>query len=409
MSDKARLAAFNAVKRINNGAFSNLISVASELSGIDRAFAESIAMGTLERKVTLEYILADVMRDNTKNDIKLLLMTGLYQILYMDRVPDSAACDETVTIAKSIFGSKAGGFVNAVLRNICRNKEDIYNKINNAPGYIKYSLNEELFDLLSKQYPDCYEDIFEAFFGRIPLYLRVNTLKSDALTVSSKVKGDIIGESTVQCHDSNLALSLIESGDFYVQGLASQTAVRWLDAKSGQTVIDVCACPGGKTLGAAIDMQNEGSVYSFDLHESKLPLIEKSAKLLGIDIIKTARHDAKCAIDSLIGKADRVICDVPCSGTGVMGSKPEIKYKSPKDFSGLYTTQRAIIKAASEYLKVGGVMIYSTCSINKLENENIVGEFIEKNPEFKLIEDKTFLPFYDEKEGFYMAKIVREK
>lgn len=408
MSDKARLAAFNAVKRINNGAFSNLISVGAELSGIDRAFAESIAMGTLERKVTLEYILSEVMRDNTKNDIKLLLMTGLFQILYMDRVPDSAACDETVTIAKSIFGSKAAGFVNAVLRNICRNKEVIYNKINSASGYIKYSLNEELFDLLSKQYPDCYENIFEAFFGKIPLYLRVNTLKSDATTVSCKVNGNIIGATTVQCNDPNAALSMIESGDFYVQGLASQTAVKWLDAKSGQTVIDVCACPGGKTLGAAIDMQNKGYVYSFDLHESKLPLIEKSARLLGIDIIKTARQDAKYAIDSLIGIADRVICDVPCSGTGVMGSKPEIKYKSPKDFAGLYTTQRAIIQAASKYLKVGGVMIYSTCSINKLENESVVGEFIANNPDYRLIEDKTILPFYDEKEGFYMAKIIRE-
>ena len=128
MSDKARLAAFNAVKRINNGAFSNLISVGSDIGGLDRAFAESIAMGTLERKITLEFVLADAIRENTKNDVKLLLMTGVYQILYMDRVPDSAACDETVTIAKSIFGSKTAGFVNAVLRNICRNKEDIYKK-----------------------------------------------------------------------------------------------------------------------------------------------------------------------------------------------------------------------------------------------------------------------------------------
>ena len=408
MSDKARLAAFNAVKRINNGAFSNLISVGAEISGIDRAFAESIAMGTLERRITLEYVLADVMRESTKNDIKILLMTGLYQILYMDRVPDSAACDETVTIAKSIFGSKTAGFVNAVLRSICRSKEDIYNKINSAKGYIKYSVNEELFDLLSAQYPDCYESIFEVFFGKLPLYLRVNTIKSDALSVADKVNGKAIGESTVFCNDSNKALGLIEDGEFYVQGLASQTAVKWLDAKSGQTVIDVCACPGGKTLGAAIDMQNNGSIYSFDLHENKLPLIEKSARLLGIDIIKTEKHDAKNAIDSLIGTADRVICDVPCSGTGVMGSKPEIKYKSPKDFTGLYTTQRAIIQAASKYLKVGGVMIYSTCSINKLENESVVGEFIASNPDYRLIEDKTILPFYDEKEGFYMAKIIRE-
>lgn len=408
MSDKARLAAFNAVKRINNGAFSNLISVGSDISGLDRAFAESIAMGTLERKITLEFVLADAIRDNTKNDVKLLLMTGVYQILYMDRVPDSAACDETVTIAKSIFGSKTAGFVNAVLRNICRNKEDIYKKIENAKGYIRYSVNEELFDLLSSQYPDCYGEIFNAFFGKLPLFLRVNTLKSDANKVAEKVCGEILGDTTVVCKNSSEGLSLIESGEFYVQGLASQTAVKWLDAQSGHTVIDVCACPGGKSLGAAIDMQNAGQIFSFDLHANKLPLIQKSASILGIDIIHTEKHDAKIAKDNLIGTADRVICDVPCSGTGVMGSKPEIKYKSPSDFSGLYATQRAIIHSASKYLKVGGVMVYSTCSINKLENEMVVSEFINQNPNFKLIEDKTILPFSDEKEGFYMAKIIRE-
>jgi 16S rRNA (cytosine967-C5)-methyltransferase len=366
-------------------------------------------MGTLERKITLEYVLEDVIRESTKNDIKILLMTGLYQILYMDRVPDSAACDETVTIAKSIFGSKAAGFVNAVLRNVCRNKDRIYQNIDNANGYIKYSVDKDLFDLLAAQYPDCYGNIFEAFFGKSPMYLRVNTLKSDAASVACKVGGEIIGEATVLCKDSSVGLSLIESGEFYVQGLASQTAVKWLDAKSGQTVVDVCACPGGKTLGAAIDMKNQGAVYSYDLHANKLPLIEKSAANLGINIIRTAKHDAKAPIDSLIGKADRVICDVPCSGTGVMGSKPEIKYKSPKDFEGLYATQRAIIGSASKYLNIGGVMIYSTCSINKLENESIVNDFIDRNPDFKLIEDKTVLPFHDEKEGFYMAKIIREK
>ncbi len=408
MSDKARLAAFNAVKRINNGAFSNLISVGSDIDGLDRAFAESIALGTLERKITLEYVLTDSMRENTKNDIKLLIMTGVYQILYMDRVPDSAACDETVTIAKAIFGSKSAGFVNAVLRNICRNKEDIYKKIENAKGHIKYSVNEELFDLLSSQYPDCYGEIFNAFFGKLPLFLRVNTLKSNAKQVAERVCGEILGDTTVMCKNSSVGLSLIESGEFYVQGLASQTAVKWLDAQSGHTVIDVCACPGGKTLGAAIDMQSKGCIYSFDLHANKLPLIEKSASILGIDIIHTEKHDAKTAKDNLIGTADRVICDVPCSGTGVMGSKPEIKYKSPKDFSGLYATQRAIIESASKYLKVGGVMVYSTCSINKLENEDIVGDFIDKNANYKLIEDKTFLPFSEAKEGFYMAKIIRE-
>ena len=173
MSDKARLAAFNAVKRINGGAYSNLISV-GDVSGIDRAFAESIVMGTLERRLTLEFVLSDLLRERTKTEIKLLLMTGIYQILYMDRVPDSAACDETVTIARSIFGNKTAGFVNAVLRNVCRSKSDIFNRIDNAKGYIKYSANEELFDMIAEQYPDEYNEIFEAFSVRSPKLLVIS-------------------------------------------------------------------------------------------------------------------------------------------------------------------------------------------------------------------------------------------
>lgn len=406
--DKARLAAFNAIKRIMGGAYSNLISVGDDLSGIDRAFAENIAMGTLERKITLEFVLHESLHKETKPELIHLLMTGVYQILYMDRVPDSAACDETVNIAKSIFGSKTAGFVNAVLRNICRNKIHVIKNIDSAEEYIKYSVNKDLYDLIKEQYKDDTEKIFEAFFGKTPMHLRVNTLKTNAENVKNAVDGDIICNSTVACRDAQRAIGLLDSGDFYVQGLASQKAVRLLGAEKGQTVVDVCACPGGKSLGAAIDMQNNGTVYSFDLHKNKLPLIEKSAKKLGISIIKTDMHDARIAVDELLGVADRVICDVPCSGTGIMGSKPEIKYKSPKDFRGLYTTQKAIIEAASKYLKVGGVMVYSTCSINKIENEEVINDFLVQNKGFSLICDETCLPFGMEKEGFYMAKIIRE-
>ncbi len=408
MSDNARLAAFNTVKRIFDGAYSNLISVGDSLSGLDRAFAENIVLGTLERKITLEFVLDGFIRKDTKKELIYLLMMGVYQILYMDRVPDSAACDETVGLVKQIFGQKSVGFANAVLRGICRNKDDIIKKIQNAEGYIKYSVNKDLFDMIKTQYPDDAEKIFESFFGRTPMFLRVNTLRSDGTSVASAVGGQAVNNTAVICENPKNALDLIENGDFYIQGLASQKAVRLLDAKRGQTVVDVCACPGGKSLGAAIDMENDGRVYSFDLHKNKLPLIEKSAKRLGISIISTEAHDARNTKSELSGIADRVICDVPCSGTGVMGSKPEIKYKSPDDFCGLYPTQRAIINAAAKYLKIGGIMVYSTCSINKTENEEVIKEFLSQNKGYSLIFDETCLPFGDEKEGFYMAKIIRE-
>ena len=156
-------------------------------------------------------------------------------------------------------------------------------------------------------------------------------------------------------------------------------------------------------------MQNEGRIYSFDIHSSKLPLIVKSAKKLGINIITPAEQDARTVKLGLAGTADKVICDVPCSGTGVMASKPEIKYKDPADFNGLYKTQGLIIRSASQYLKSGGIMIYSTCSINKAENEEIVHGFIEENNNFKLCCEETSLPNKNGAEGFYTAKIIREK
>ncbi len=408
MSDKARLTAYKTAKRIFEGAFSNLVTENDGLSGIDRAFAESIALGTLERKLTLEFILSKAIHKETNPDIMALLMTGVYQVFYMDKVPDNAACDETVEIAKILFGKSASGFVNAVMRNLCRNKDKIDKEIENAEGYIKYSANKELFELIKAQYPECYDDIFNAFFGKAPTFIRVNTLKIDAETVANKINGRALSKRTVRCENAIDAIKYIDSGEYYIQGLCSQRAVELLGAMPDETIVDVCACPGGKTLGAAIDMDNRGRIYSFDLHGNKLPLIEKSAKKLGISIITTEKRDARKPKDELLDLADRVICDVPCSGTGVMGSKPEIKYKSPKDFEGLYNTQKAIIRASAKYLKAGGTMVYSTCSINKKENEEIVYDFLSENNNYKLIAETTYLPFRDCFEGFYMAKIIRE-
>lgn len=409
MSDKARLQAFKSVKRIFEGAFSNLIDFGDDLKGLDRAFAESIVLGTVERKLTLEFIIQKQIKKESKKDVIYLLMTGIYQILYMDRVPDNAVCDETVEIAKELFGKNVAGFVNAVLRNICRNKENVIDSVNSSDEHIRFSVNKDLFTLIKSQYPEEYEKIFDAFFGKAPTFLRVNTLKSDAESVQKLVGGTVVDKNRIFCESSAKAIEDLDRGLFYIQGAASQEAVKLLNAKPLETVIDVCACPGGKSIGAAIDMNNEGKVFSFDIHSKKLPLIEKTAKKLGISIITTEKHDARTPKEELIAIADKVICDVPCSGTGVMGSKPEIKYKSPDDFKGLYPTQRAILSSASKYLKIGGELVYSTCSINKIENEETVRSFLSENNGFTLIYEKTFLPFEEEKEGFYIAKIKREK
>ncbi len=408
MSDKARFAAYNVVKRIFDGAYSNLVLSHQGLSGLDRAFAENIVLGTLERKVTLEYVLSNFISRECDADVASLLMTGIYQILYMDRVPDSAACDETVNLAKELFGQKIAGFANGVLRNVCRKKAEVLKNIESSEGYIKYSANKDLYNLLKGYYPKEIEDIFNSFLGKSATFLRVNTIKTNAESVAKKTRGKVISHTCVQVEDLSEVLKLISQGEFYIQGKASQEAVALLGTEPNDIVIDVCACPGGKSLGASIDMENMGKVYSLDLHGNKLPLINKSADLLGINIIETRKNDGRHAIDDFIGIADKVICDVPCSGTGVMGAKPEIKYKSPEDFKGLYPTQKAIIKESARYLKIGGVMVYSTCSINKAENEDVIKDFLLNNNGFKLIYEKTCLPFEAECEGFYMAKIIRE-
>ncbi len=409
MADKARIAAFELTKRMLGGAYSNLVKADPGLSPLDRSFAERIALGTLERKLTLEFILNKFVKSKTDGSLFILLMNGVYQIMYMDRVPDSASCNETVEIAAKFFGKSGAGFANAVLRNTARNKESLMREVESAGGHIVSSMNKDLYDLLGSQYPGCIGEICSALFGKSDCFVRVNTLLTDAEEVAALLQGEAISDRCVKTSDHSLAVNNLEKGLYFIQGEGSQRAVETLGAREGETVVDVCACPGGKSLGAAIDMRGIGRIYSFDLHQKKLPLIVKSANTLGIKCIYPSVYDARFTKNDLINKADRVICDVPCSGTGEMASKPEIKYKDPSDFAGLYATQRAIIKAASLYLKTGGVMVYSTCSINREENSAAVEAFLDENKGFSLCGEVLTLPGKNRNEGFYTAKIIREK
>ena len=174
------------------------------------------------------------------------------------------------------------------------------------------------------------------------------------------------------------------------------------------TVADVCAAPGGKTVSAAIQMKNEGLIYAFDLHESKLKLIEKTASKFGIGIIKTQAHDGREPLPELVGICDRVICDVPCTGLGVIGQKPDMRYKDPGDTERLYATQRAIAVSAAKYLKKGGKMVYSTCTVTKAENGGAVEALLASDPGLELLYEKTYYPHTDGVDGFYTALIRRK-
>lgn len=409
MSDLARKAAYHVLSRIEkDGAFSNLaLNQLRELSALDASFATAICMGVLEQRRALDFLIGLFTKKAPERDLLTLLRTGVFQIFRMDRVPDSAACNETVNLTQELFGAKRAGFVNAVLRSLCREKEAAEKALKEQPAEIRYSFGDGVASLLREQYPDCYIDIMEAFGKKQALCLRVNSLKADAGLLASRLEAHIDGDMLTVDEKQAEAVRGLDSGEYFVQGYGSQMAVRMLGAKPGDTVLDVCACPGGKSLGAALDMQNRGRVISMDIHKNKLPLIEKSAKKLGVSIIVTALHDAREADPAWISKADRVICDVPCSGLGVIGSKPEIRYKAPGEFAGLYPTQRKILAASSEYVKAGGTLVYSTCTLNKTENECVVREFLKTNNGFTLEEEHTWLPFDGSGEGFYAARLVK--
>lgn len=410
MADLARKAAYDALMRIEkDGAFSNLATARlHDLSTLDASFATALCMGVLETRRALDYLIMRHTQKSPDKELLGLLRLGTFQIFYMDRVPDSAACNETVAIARSLFGAKRAGFVNAVLRSLCREKDAAQNDLNAQPTAVRLSFGDGVAAIFAEQYPDCATQIMEAFGEPQPLRLRVNNLKADASAIAARLDAVCDGNMLTVTERQSEAVRGLDSGDYFVQGYGSQMAVRMLGAQPGDTVFDVCACPGGKSLGAALDMQNRGVVRSMDIHGNKLPLIKKSAERLGISIIETAVHDARETDSSLIGKADRVICDVPCSGLGVIGSKPEIRYKDPAEFAGLYPTQKKILASSALYVKKGGTLVYSTCTLNKTENEEVVRGFLAEHDDFSLAEEHTCLPFDGSGEGFYAAGLVRK-
>ncbi|MBQ3003051.1 MAG: 16S rRNA (cytosine(967)-C(5))-methyltransferase RsmB [Clostridia bacterium] len=410
MADLARKAAYDALMRVEkDGAFSNLaMSKLRELSALDASFATALCMGVLEKRRALDFLIMRHTQKTPDKELLLLLRLGAFQIFYMDRVPDSASCNETVAIARGLFGSKRAGFVNAVLRSLCREKEAAWAALQEQPAEIRLSFGDGVGAIFREQYPDNYTQIMEAFCEKQPLRLRVNNLKTDAHALAARLDAAADGNMLTVLDRQSEAVRGLDSGEYFVQGYGSQMAVRMLGAQAGDTVFDVCACPGGKSLGAALDMQNRGLVRSMDIHGNKLPLIKKSAEKLGISIIETAVHDARETDPLLVGKADKVICDVPCSGLGVIGSKPEIRYKDPAEFAGLYPTQRKILASSANYVKPGGTLVYSTCTLNKIENEEIVRGFLAEHDDFSLADEHTFLPFDGSGEGFYAAKLVRK-
>ena len=392
------------------------------LSGAERALYTRLFYGVLERKITLDYIISQYSSkpvNDMTHVMRNILRVSVYQLLYLDRIPDYSVVYEGVELAKKYERKSAGGFVNAVLRKVAADGMPKIQRGDDASYLsVKYSVSKQICALLCGALGfEETEKMLMADLSRKGVTLRVNTLKTTVPELQKLLEDNGIKSEPIPQSDFGLKINdyvdtetlfNLTDGLAYIEDGASQAAVTLLDAKAGMTVADVCAAPGGKTVSAAIQMENRGEIYAFDIHKNKLKLIEKTAAKTGVTIIKTAEHDGREPVPELVGKCDRVICDVPCSGLGVIGKKPDMRYKELNDLDRLIQTQRAILQASAVYLIKGGKMVYSTCTVIPDENGKNVADFLLNNKDFELLYEKTFYPHTDGVDGFYTALIVRK-
>ncbi len=433
--DRARYTAARALMRQEEGGYSNLVLDAAlkkqDLTPQQAAFCSSLFYGTLERMLTLDARLAPFLKkpmDRLDPPVRAVLRSGLYQILYME-VPAPAAVNEAVKLVRHLGKTSAGGMVNAVLRRACQSApqpayEDEIQRLS-----VEYSVGRPIVELLHRAYPDRCEEILRASFAHPGLSLRVNTLKTtpEALARALEEEGAearpglVPGSLFAQVRGSVTQLEAFRRGEFHVQGQASQYAVACLAPKEGQRAVDLCAAPGGKSITMAQMMHNTGRLFSCDLQASRLRLIRSGLERCGITNTVVYHGDASEFVEEFCG-CDRVLCDVPCSGLGVLAKKPDIRYKDLEENESLCSIQKSILKNAARYVKPGGRLVYSTCTLNPAENEEVVRDFLENSEEFSLFLPPFALPtgssgpwgttiFPDGEgvDGFFVAILQRRK
>lgn len=398
----ARQIAVGALLRVDRGGgYSNLVLdanlKASALSERDKAFCSALFYGVLERCSTLDAVILRYARTpkHIAPAVMELLRVGLYQLLYMDGVPDSAAVNESVELAKAFGCGHASGFINGVLRAFLRDGGTLDPLLKDADEATRleltYAAPRWLCEQLTRDYgSEAARACLEAALGRPPLYLRVNTLRTTAQEVTAALCANgataVVHESVPHCvvlsgAGGVEALPGYAEGLFTVQDVSSQLCAAALEARPGQRVADFCAAPGGKAFTAAQDMKDTGELFAFDLHEQKARLIEKGAKRLGLTCICAAANDAK-KYDAALGEFDRALCDVPCSGLGVIRRKPEIRRKEPEGLEALPEIQYNILETSSNYIKRGGRLLYSTCTLRRAENDEVAERFLREHKDF---------------------------
>ncbi|MBP3495589.1 MAG: 16S rRNA (cytosine(967)-C(5))-methyltransferase RsmB [Clostridia bacterium] len=434
MLDNPRALALSSLLRWEGqGSFSNIeINTTISRSSLEKndiSLYTLLFMGVIEKKLFLDNVIkqySNIPLERIDIETKNVLRLGIYQLVFTDKIPEYSAVDQSVSLAPK----KSKGFVNALLRSFIRNERKItYPKDKWQRISIEYSVPMDVCQIFKDSYGETVaEELCTLPQPKTEICLRVNTLKSTIDNVIKELsargieqKISSLSSDIVMCHTQISAIKdLLDSGYVFVQDEASRIASAVVGAKKGEKIADVCACPGGKTFSMAMDMQNEGEIYASDLHENKLSLITRTAKRLGIDIIKTREQNAKEFLNEYSLAFDRVLCDVPCSGLGVIFKKPDIKYKSLDNIRNLPSVQYDILNNCSKYVKMGGILVYSTCTINKAENEDNIEKFLSEHSEFEPLDFEigniksvkggyTFLPHINGTDGFFVARMKKIK
>ncbi|MBQ6718097.1 MAG: 16S rRNA (cytosine(967)-C(5))-methyltransferase RsmB [Clostridia bacterium] len=420
----ARKIALNALLEVRQSAYSNItlnkfLSEAN-LSAADKSLVTAIFYGVLERTITLDFVLEKYIKTPLKKVAPSALENlrmALFQIMFMEKIPDSAAVNEAVKLVKNSKQKHLAGFVNGVLRSILREGYTIPDGRDVHSLCVKYSCPEWIIESFADDYGiDDTISLLEHSLLTPPVILRVNTLKTDVASLADKLLLEGIATKATSL-DNALEIvggidvtknSCYRDGLFHVQDLASQTAVSILNPRENENVLDICAAPGGKTFTMAQYMKNSGKVVACDLYEKRVELIKKGAKRLGINNIAVQQNDATVK-NEMLGQFDAILCDAPCSGLGVIRRKPEIKYKDTSEYIDITLIQSKILANAASYLKKNGRILYSTCTLRKCENEDVIQGFLDKHPQYELKYHHTFMPHIDGTDGFYCALLQKSR
>ncbi len=438
----ARKLAYQALYDIlEKGAYANITlqHVFKTYSLIDEEahLLTELTYGVLRRYNYLMWVISRFSKVKVKKlhpSVRILICLGLYQLIYLDRIPESAAVNECVKIAKKVTHKGNVGFINGILRNYIRNKEDVILPCREDDPVLCDSLHwnepEWLIQWWQKEFGENLSArIFDAF-NEIPQFIvRVNTLKISTEQLIEKLhsndisaeKSHFIDDAIIITDGIRFIWKVIDEGLGYVQSISSMIPARVLNPLPGERVLDMCAAPGSKTTQLAVLMKNKGSIDAWDLYPHKIALIKKNAEKQGISIIHAGARNSSLPFSALKECYDKVLLDAPCSGLGVLGHKLEIRWRrTPDSMSDFPPIQKKLLECAADYVKTGGVLVYSTCTLNPAENEDQILEFLKMHPDFhpadfvltgcKNSENgmATLWPFEMNSDGFFIARLKKE-